>query len=346
MFKGKTILITGGTGSFGNRILKRLKDKEAKEIRVFSRDEKKQYDMKLAYSDISNLKFFVGDIRDKSRLREVVQGVDIIYNAAALKQVPSCEECPEEAIKTNILGAKNIVDCAIEAGVSKVIAISTDKAVQPVNVMGMTKALQEKLMIAANNSPNNKSTLFSCVRYGNVMNSRGSVIPFFRELIKSKKKLAITHAEMTRFLLTLDDAIDLVFFATEHMQGGEIFVKKAPSIKIVDLARLLYIEQNGSEKGFEYTIIGTYPGEKIHEILISEEEGRRCVDKGDYFIITTDKARKLSHAKDYLRAEQPKVSEVVEYCSKDELTDIGEIKKLLKRADEATTQEYYTRQYS
>ncbi len=346
MLNGKTILITGGTGSFGNRILKRLKEHNPKEIRIYSRDEKKQYDMKLAYSDFSNLRFFVGDVRDKHRLDEAMHGVDIVYHAAALKQVPSCEECPEEAIKTNILGAKNLIDAAIKNNVKKVVAVGTDKAVQPVNVMGMTKALQEKLMISANYSPKNQNTLFACVRYGNVMNSRGSVIPFFRNLIKNNKKLTVTHEDMTRFLLTLDDAIDLVFFATEHMEGGEIFVKKAPSIKIVDLARLLYIEKHGNDKNFTYEVIGIYPGEKIHEILISEEEGRRCIDKGEYFIIEKDKTRNLSQSKDYLRAEQPKISKVIEYSSKSEITGIEEIKELLKKADIAAGEEYYARLYS
>lgn len=325
----ETILVTGGTGSFGNRIIKRLASLKPKEIRVYSRDEKKQYDMKIAYQDMTNLYFFIGDVRDKSRLKEVMRGVDIVYHAAALKQVHNCENCPVEAVKTNILGAINVIECAIEVGVKKVIAISTDKAVKPVNVMGMTKALQEKIIINANYSPDNRGTLFSCVRYGNVMCSRGSAIPFFRQLIKSGKKVTITNEEMTRFMLTLDDAVDLVFFATEHMKGGEIFVKKAPSIKIVDLARILYKQYHGSDEGFEYTLIGILPGEKIHEILISEEEMHRSEDKGDYFIITNYKKTKYK-------------SEIFEeYCSKDVISNEENIIQLLNKADKAANEEYY-----
>jgi UDP-glucose 4-epimerase len=330
IFKNKTILITGGTGSFGNRILKRLSSFGAKEIRVYSRDEKKQYDMKLAYKDLKNVNYLVGDIRDSKRLRQALEGVDIVYQAAALKQVPSCERCPEEAIKTNIIGVMNLIDCAIDAKVKKVIAISTDKSVKPVNTMGMTKALQEKVIIAANDLPNNKDTIFSCVRYGNVMCSRGSAIPFFRDLIKFRKTITITHPEMTRFMLTLDDAIDLVFFATEHMEGGEIFVKKAPSIKIVDLARILYKEHNGSDKNFKFEVIGMYPGEKIHEILISEEEKVRSTDKGDFFVI-----------KKFEKNEPFKDKSYEEYCSKNVITNEEEILKLLKKADLAASEDYY-----
>ena len=330
MFKGKTILITGGTGSFGNRILKRLLPLNPKEIRVYSRDEKKQYDMKYGdYQGIKNISFFVGDVRDRKRLGEVIAGCDIAYHAAALKQVPSCEYCPEEAVKTNINGAINLIDCAIEAGVKKVVAISTDKAVKPVNVMGMTKAVQEKLITAANDIPKNKTTIFSCVRYGNVMGSRGSAIPFFRKLIKEGKEVTITHPEMTRFMLTLDDAIDLVFFATEHMKGGEIFVKKAPSTKMVDLARMLFKQIKGSDSGFKYKIIGTYPGEKIHEILISEEERGRSVDKGDFFIIK--KFEKMEHI------EGP----YDEYSSKNVITAEQDIMKLLQKADKAVQEDVH-----
>jgi len=329
MFENQVILITGGTGSFGNRILKRLAPLNPKEIRIYSRDEKKQYDMKIAYKDMNNLSFFIGNVRDKKRLKEVMTGVDIVYHAAALKHVPNSENCPGEAIKTNILGAMNIAECAIDAGVKKVITVSTDKAVKPVNVMGMTKALQEKVIINANYSPFNKGTIFSCVRYGNVMCSRGSAIPFFRGLIKSNKKITITDAEMTRFMLTLDDAIDLVFFATEYMEGGDIFVKKAPSIKIIDLARILYKQHHNSDENFEHTLIGTFPGEKIHEILISEEEKTRSEDKGDFFIIRDFNKRNLVSG----------INE--EYCSKDVITEEEEIIQLLNKADESARKEYY-----
>lgn len=330
MFKNKVVMITGGTGSFGNRILKRMVGLGAKEIRVFSRDEKKQYDMKNVYKEMKNVRYFIGDIKDKERVREVMSGVNIVYHAAALKQVPSCEYCPGEAIKTNVIGVMNLIECAMDLKVEKFIAISTDKAVKPVNVMGMTKALQEKLIVNANNSTRNKGTLFSCVRYGNVMCSRGSAIPFFRELIAAGKIITITHPEMTRFMLTLDDAIDLVFFATEHMNGGEIFVKKALSMRIVDLARLLYSEHHGTDKEFEYEIIGMLPGEKVHEILISEEEMVRSIDKGSYFIIQS------------VFDNQPKKEgSTEEYCSKNELASRDEIAKLIKKADKAANEEYY-----
>jgi UDP-glucose 4-epimerase len=330
LFKDKIVLITGGTGSFGNRILKRMANMGAKEIRVFSRDEKKQYDMKNAYKDMKHVKYFVGDIRDKKRLREVMEGVNIVYQAAALKQVPSCEYCPEEAIKTNILGVMNLIECALDAKVEKVVAISTDKAVKPVNVMGMTKAIQEKIIINANLLPNNKGTLFSCVRYGNVMSSRGSAIPFFRDLIKAGKAITITHPEMTRFMLTLDDAIDLVFYATQNMKGKETFVKKAPSMKIVDLAKLLYKMHHGTDNGFRYETIGMLPGEKIHEILISEEEMRRSSDNGSFFVIKS------------IFDNPDKNGSMEEYCSKDVITDENEILALIKKADKAAEEEYYS----
>jgi FlaA1/EpsC-like NDP-sugar epimerase len=327
--KGKKILVTGGTGSFGHRIVQRLLKYDPAEIRVYSRDEKKHYDMKIKYQGNQKIRFFLGDVRDKHRLSEVISGVEIVYHAAALKHVPMCELNPGEAVKTNIAGAKNLIDCAIEAKVKKVIAISTDKAVKPVNVMGMTKAIQEKLMIAANDLHNNQGTLFSCVRYGNVMGSRGSAIPFFRQLIADGKDITITDEKMTRFMLTLDDAIDLVFFATEHMKGGETFVKKAPSLSIVDLARMLYRRQKKTETGFSYKIIGIFPGEKIHEILISEEEISRSVDMGDYFVIHR------------VAPVQTMKGPFEEYSSKDSLVDASVIEPLLERAEAAERDTLY-----
>ncbi len=279
-FKDNIILVTGGTGSFGNFITNRLLNKEVKEIRILSRDEKKQYDMRIHYEDDQRLKFFVGDIRDSLRVEEAMEGVDIVYQAAALKQVPTLEYAPMEGVKTNILGVNNIITAALKQQVKKVITVSTDKAVKPVNVMGMTKAIQERLIISANHSPINKGTKLCCVRYGNVLRSRGSVIPFFRRQLTMKQILSITDIGMTRFLLTLGDAIDLVIFATENTEGGETFVKKAPSSKIFDIARILS-EDEGME--FNYKIIGKYPGEKLHEILITEEELQRTKDMGDYF---------------------------------------------------------------
>jgi len=318
-FNEKVVLVTGGTGSFGNFITNRLLQKDVKEIRILSRDEKKQYDMRIHYNYNPKIKFFIGDIRDKSRVIEALEGVNIVYQAAALKQVPTCEYSPMEAVKTNIIGVNNIIEASLDQKVEKVITVSTDKAVKPVNVMGMTKAIQERLITSANISPMNKGTKLCCVRYGNVMRSRGSVIPFFRRQLSLNQTLSITDIEMTRFLLTLGDAIDLVFFATENTKGGETFVKKAPSSRILDLARILSKDEG---KEFKYNIIGKFPGEKIHEVLITEEELQRTQDMGNYFKvhpwwekdIYTDLSR--------------------EYCSKDELlnNDMA-IRELIKRSD-------------
>jgi UDP-N-acetylglucosamine 4,6-dehydratase/5-epimerase len=280
--RDKVVLVTGGTGSFGNYITHRLFEQGVKEIRIFSRDEKKQYDMKIHYNHDTRLKFYIGDIRDAVRVNDVMEGVNIVYQAAALKQVPACENSPFEAVKTNVIGVENIINAALRHNVEKVICVSTDKAVKPVNVMGMTKAIQERLMLSANHAPNNKGTKLCVVRYGNVMLSRGSVIPFFRKLLAENQPLTITDSQMTRFLLTLSDAIDLVMYATEHTIGGETFVKKAPSTLIVDLAKVLSTNAN---KPYQTRDIGKYPGEKIHEILITEEELQRTEDKGDYFIV-------------------------------------------------------------
>ncbi|RYE58225.1 MAG: SDR family NAD(P)-dependent oxidoreductase [Sphingobacteriales bacterium] len=281
-YKNTVVLVTGGTGSFGNYITHRLFELGAKEIRILSRDEKKQYDMKNRYDNDQRLKFYLGDIRDATRVDNVMNGVDIVYQAAALKQVPACEASPFEAVKTNIIGIENIIQSALKHNVAKVVCVSTDKAVKPVNVMGMTKAIQERLMLSANHAPGNRGTKFCVVRYGNVMLSRGSVIPFFRDLLVENKPLTITDEGMTRFLLTLNDAIDLVMYATEHTNGGETFVKKAPSSLIIDVARIV---AELEEKEFKFSIIGKFPGEKIHEILITEEELQRTENKGDYFIV-------------------------------------------------------------
>lgn len=279
---GKTILVTGGTGSFGNYIVNRLLKYNVKEIRILSRDEKKQYDMKINYKNNPKLKFFIGDIRDYVRVESVTEGVDIIYQAAALKHVPVCELSPYEAVKTNIIGVENVIRAALKFNVQKVVCVSTDKAVKPVNVMGMTKAIQERLMLSANLASNNKGTIFCVVRYGNVLLSRGSVIPYFRRLLEHNEIITITHEGMTRFLLTLDDAIDLVMFATEHATGGETFVKKAPAAHIIHIARVL--AEDASKPG-AYKVIGKFPGEKLHEILITEEELDRTEDMGDYFTV-------------------------------------------------------------
>lgn len=279
---GKIILVTGGTGSFGNYIVNRLLKHDVKEIRILSRDEKKQYDMKINYKHNPKLKFFIGDIRDYVRVEAVMEDVNIVYQAAALKHVPVCENSPFEAVKTNIVGVENVIRAALKFKVEKVICVSTDKAVKPVNVMGMTKAIQERLMLSANLAPENKGTIICVVRYGNVLLSRGSVVPYFRRLLSQNEILTITHEQMTRFLLTLDDAIDLVMFATVHATGGETFVKKAPSALITHIATVLAQDAN---KDTAYKVIGKFPGEKLHEILITEEELDRTEDKGDYFTV-------------------------------------------------------------
>lgn len=283
----KIILITGGTGSFGNYILRELAgDDSIKEIIVFSRDEDKQHHLRHRFSKNSNIRFELGDVRDLQRVREACRKVDIIFNAAALKHVPGSEVYPYEAVMTNVSGAKNIASAAIENNVEKVIGISTDKAVKPVSAMGMTKALQEKIFAAE--SLNQGDTKFACVRYGNIIGSRGSVIPFFLTKINEREQLPITHPEMTRFLLTLKDAIGLTLYAVSHSSGGEIFVKKSPSFKVTLLAELMYKMLNPDfiiDKP-SYYISGVRPGEKLHEILVSEDEARnRAEDNGDYYTI-------------------------------------------------------------
>ncbi len=283
MFKSKRILVTGGTGSFGHHIVEKLLPQEPEEIRIFSRDEKKQDDMHHRYKDRKNLRFIIGDVRDKNSLRKAVRNVDIIFHAAALKQVPSTEYNPLEGVKTNILGAQNIVDAAIEENVEKVIAISTDKAVEPVNVMGMTKAIQERIIISANQYRDGKKTVFACVRYGNVLGSRGSVVPLFRKMIETGKPLTLTHSDMTRFIITLSEAIELVFTTTKDAVGGEIFVLKMPAHTVKDLAEVM-LEDLGA-KNKEIKITGIRPGEKLHETLVSPVESARTVAKKDHYII-------------------------------------------------------------
>ena len=314
------VLVTGGTGSFGNFIVHRMLKHGVKEIRILSRDEKKQYDMKIHYQNNEKIKFFLGDIRNYDRVKEVMQNVNIVFQAAALKHVPFCENNPYEGVQTNIIGVQNVLQAALDEGVERFITISTDKAVKPVNVMGMTKAVQERLTISSNLSPMNKGTIFSCVRYGNVMSSRGSVIPFFKNKLEKGEPLTITDEDMTRFLLTLTDAIDLVIFALSNMKGGEIFVKKSPSVKVTDIARILS-EDNNVE--FKYKIIGKFPGEKIHEILITEEELMRTKDMGDFFKIFPSWAKKECEE---LKEEYKSSNEI--------LQDDQEIRDLFKRSDD------------
>lgn len=282
LFSGKKILVTGGTGSFGHQIVDRLMKENPAEIRIFSRDEKKQYDMQFEYRGNNKLRFIVGDVRNKESLINAMRGADIVFHAAALKQVPSCEYNPFEAVKTNTSGAQNVIESALFHNVEKVIAISTDKAVEPVNVMGMTKAIQERLITSANVHRDGKRTIFACVRYGNVLGSRGSVIPVFRNQIDSGQDLTLTDKAMTRFILTLDNAIDLVFKSVEYALGGEIFVLKIPAHTVTELAEVM-IEASG--KKLKIIETGIRPGEKIHETLVSPTESIRTIEKENLYII-------------------------------------------------------------
>jgi len=282
LFKNKRILVTGGTGSFGHQIVDRLLKLDPEEIRIFSRDEDKQHRMQYEYKNNPKLRFIIGDVRIKETLRSAMRNVDIVFHAAALKQVPSCEYNVFEAVRTNVYGAQNVIESALEENVEKVIAISTDKAVEPVNVMGMTKAIQERLFISANKHRDGKKTVFACVRYGNVLGSRGSVVPLFRHQIDHDEDITITDSSMTRFILTLDNAINLVFKSVDYSVGGEIFVLKLPAHTLKDLAEIM-VEASG--KKVKIKEIGIRPGEKIHETLVSPTESMRTIEKGDLYII-------------------------------------------------------------
>ena len=285
LINGKNILITGGTGSFGRQLVKEVSGLSPNSVVIYSRDEDKQYSMKQDLDDekiSKKISFVIGDIRDYERFYSASKNMDIIFHAAALKQVPTVELYPYEAVKTNILGTYNIVRAAVARKVKNVISISTDKAVKPVNAMGMTKALQEKIILS--DDLQKDSTKFSCVRYGNVLGSRGSVIPLWDSKIKKNKPLPVTHPEMTRFMLTLSEAIHLVFYALKNAKGGEIFVKKAPATKIVDLAKV-YAENITGKKDYPIEYVGRRAGEKIHEVLVSEEEMRNVKEMKDHYII-------------------------------------------------------------
>ncbi len=285
IINGKNILITGGTGSFGRQLVQEVTNLSPKNLVIFSRDEDKQYSMKqdLADEKISKkLSFVIGDIRDYERFFSATKNIDIIFHAAALKQVPTVELYPYEAVKTNILGTYNVVRAAVARKVKNVVSISTDKAVKPVNAMGMTKALQEKIILS--DDLQKDTTKFSCVRYGNVLGSRGSVIPLWDSKIKKNKPLPVTHPDMTRFMLTLSEAIHLVFYALKNAKGGEIFVKKAPATKIVDLAKV-YAENVTKQRNYPIDYVGRRAGEKIHEVLVSEEEMRNVQEMKDHYII-------------------------------------------------------------
>ena len=291
MFKDKILLITGGTGSFGNAVLKKFLNSGISEIRILSRDEKKQHDMRIAFNN-SKIKFFIGDVREKESIKPAIQGVDYIFHAAALKQVPSCEFFPIEAVKTNVLGTENVLSVAIDNGIKKVVILSTDKAAYPINAMGMTKALMEKVMVAKSRNLDDSKTIFCGTRYGNVMASRGSVIPLFIEQIKAGKPLTITDSEMTRFMMTLDNAVELVLYAFKNGKQGDIFVQKSPATTVDILANALLDLYSSRLKVQE---IGIRHGEKKYETLVTAEEMVKANDLGGYYSIASDN-RDLNYA--------------------------------------------------
>lgn len=325
MFTDKVLLITGGTGSFGNAVLRRFLDSDLREIRIFSRDEKKQDDMRKKYNN-PKLKFYIGDVRDYQSVLNVVRGVDFIYHAAALKQVPSCEFHPLEAVKTNVLGTENVLEAAISCGVSRVVVLSTDKAVYPINAMGISKAMMEKVAVAKSRSSN--KTIINVTRYGNVMCSRGSVIPLFTNQIRAKQPITITDPAMTRFMMTLDDAVDLVLFAFKNGQPGEIFVQKAPAATIEVLAHALTDMLGAPDH--PVNVIGTRHGEKLFEVLLSREEMVAAQDLGGYYRVPPD-LRDLNYGK-FVEQGEVKISEAVEYNSHNtSRLDKGGMQELLKK---------------
>ena len=322
----KNILITGGTGSFGHQMILELMQYKPKLIRIFSRDEDKQHNLRqelLENPILDRIQFVIGDVRDYERIHSITKDMDIVFHAAALKQVPSVEAHPYEAVKTNILGAFNVVTAAVAQKVKNVIAISTDKAVKPVNAMGMTKALQEKLILS--DEITKDKTKFCCVRYGNVLGSRGSVIPLWDKRLDQNKPLPITHPDMTRFMLTLSQAIDLVFYSLKNSKGGEIFVKKAPATKMINLARA-YAELKTGKKNYPLEYIGIRAGEKIDEVLVSEEEMRHVQEKKDHFVIKREEEIDNSFVK--------KSTKFTEYGS-GTITglNIDELKSLMKKLE-------------
>jgi UDP-N-acetylglucosamine 4,6-dehydratase/5-epimerase len=328
MFKDKILLITGGTGSFGNAVLDRFINSDLKEIRIFSRDEKKQDDMRKKYNN-AKIKFYIGDVRDYNSILDAMTGVDFVFHAAALKQVPSCEFFPVEAVKTNVLGTNNVLDAAISKKVKKVICLSTDKAAYPINAMGMSKAMMEKVAVSKGRNLVEGETVICRTRYGNVMASRGSVIPLFLDQISAGKQLTITNPDMTRFMMTLEDAVDLVLYAFEHGKQGDLFVQKAPAATIEVLA-----EAVKQLKSVDSPIrnIGTRHGEKLYEVLVTKEEMLSAVDLGDYYCIPSDN-RDLNYDQ-YVSNGNSKVEEIEEYNSHNtKRLDIEGMKDLLRKLD-------------
>ncbi|MDF7417826.1 polysaccharide biosynthesis protein [Proteus mirabilis] len=325
MFHKKTLLITGGTGSFGNAVLNRFLETDIKEIRIFSRDEKKQDDMRKKYNN-HKLKFYIGDVRDYSSILNATRGVDFIFHAAALKQVPSCEFHPIQAVKTNILGTENVLEAAIANSVKRVVCLSTDKAVYPINAMGISKAMMEKVMVAKSRNLDSNKTVICGTRYGNVMASRGSVIPLFVDLMREGKAITITDPNMTRFMMTLEDAVGLVLYAFQNGNNGDIFVQKAPAATIETLAIALKELLNAPEHPIN--IIGTRHGEKLYEALLSREEMLAAIDMGDYYRVPPD-LRDLNYDK-YVEQGDSRISEIEDYNSHNTTRlDVDEMKKLL-----------------
>ncbi len=326
MFNDKTLLITGGTGSFGNAVLRRFIATPVREIRILSRDEKKQDDMRKRYND-PKVKFYIGDVRDPQSVMTAMRGVDYVYHAAALKQVPSCEFYPLEAVKTNVLGTEYVLEAAIQTGVERVVCLSTDKAVYPINAMGMSKAMMEKVLVAKSRSCG--GTVICGTRYGNVMASRGSVIPLFIEQIRAGKPITVTDPEMTRFMMTLDDAVDLALYAFQHGKAGDLFVQKAPAATIATLVQAL-TEMLG-RPSHEVRVIGTRHGEKLYEALLSREEMLAAEDLGGYYRIPPDR-RDLNYDK-YFAVGEPRVSVVEDYNSHNTARlDVRQMKDLLLRS--------------
>ena len=321
-------MITGGTGSFGNTVLNRFLSTEVREIRIFSRDEKKQEEMRIALNN-PKLKFYIGDVRDYDSTYQAMKGVDYVFHAAALKQVPSCEFYPMEAVRSNIIGTENVMNAATASGVKRVVVLSTDKAVYPINAMGISKAMAEKLMVAKSRMQREGETVFCATRYGNVMASRGSVIPLFVSQIKEGKPLTVTDPNMTRFLMSLEDSVDLVLYAYEHGQQGDIFVQKAPASTVADLAQALTEMFGGKEKA---RIIGTRHGEKLFESLISREEMAHAQDMGGYYRIPADN-RDLNYAQYFSEGEE-KISNSEDYTSHNtDRLNVEQVKTLLLKLD-------------
>jgi UDP-N-acetylglucosamine 4,6-dehydratase len=328
MFKNKVLMITGGTGSFGNTVLKRFLSSDVREIRIFSRDEKKQEDMRIELNN-SKLKFYIGDVRDYDSVCQAMHGVDYIFHAAALKQVPSCEFYPMEAVRTNVLGTENVLNAAIANHVKRLVVLSTDKAVYPINAMGISKAMAEKLLVAKSRMIPNSSTVICATRYGNVMASRGSVIPLFVSQLRADEPLTVTDPHMTRFLMSLEDSVDLVLHAFEHGRQGDIFIQKAPASTLADLAQAL---REVFHRENPIKIIGTRHGEKLYESLVSREEMARADDMGRYFRIPADD-RDLNYKKYFVEGEQ-KVSDLDDYTSHNtERLDVKGVKRLLLKLD-------------